>query len=260
MAYIGLKHPVFAPITSELAGVAPVYGVGLVVGLAIAAKVAIELSDSKLAADDMIAEMDNSFLSGTITTGIDDLSDDAMLIWLGQQAAMVNGVATIRSAAAYDAPLGGFGYYRVRKKNGVRSFRAYWYYKTKWGMPSEDATTKPDKSIEWQTPEVEGAIMAAQDAENSWREIASFSTEAAAVAWLNEMANIGEPAILTALNASVTAAQALNPETSTSVSWVAVANALADAVAVQGMTSPSQARVDAADAALDAAVAALVAA
>lgn len=244
MAYIGLKHPVFAPIATEPANSLPTYGTGLVVGRAIAANVAIELSDSKLPADDMIVEMDNSFISGTITTGVDDLSDEALQTWLGEQTAVVGGVATIRSAASFSAPEGGFGYYRVRKKNGARSFRAYWYYKTKWGIPSEDAATKPDGSIEWQTPEVEGTIMAAQDATNTWRDMATFAVEADAVAWLNGLAGIGVAADLTALNADIATAQALNPELYTSVSWVGLANALEAAVAVSAMTNPTQAKVD----------------
>lgn len=258
MAYIGLKHPVFAPIATEPTNSLPTYGSGLVVGHAIAAKVSIELSDSKLAADDMIVEMDNSFISGKITTGIDDLSDDVVKAWLGSQVGTLGGVNTIRDAAGYDSPKGGFGYYRVRKKDGVRTCRAFWYHKTKWGMPSEEAKTKPDKSIEWQTPEVEGTIMTALDADNSWRDTATFETEAEAVAWLNELANIGEPANKTNLNADIATAQALNPELYTSTSWVAVANALADAVATAAMLSPSQARVDAAEDTLEAALAAKV--
>lgn len=190
MAYIGLKHPVFAPIATEPEGSLPTYGAGLVVGKAIAANVAIELSDAKLAADDLIAEVDNSFISGKITTGIDDLSDEAQVAWLGNRAAALGGKSTIRSASTYEAPLGGFGYYRVRKKNGVRSYRAYWYFKTKWGIPSEDAATKPDGSIEWQTPEVEGIIMTTQDTDGSWRDAVTFDNEADAIAWLNALAGI----------------------------------------------------------------------
>lgn len=190
MAYIGLKHPVFAPIATEPAGSLPTYGAGLIVGKAIAANVSIELSDAKLAADDVIAEVDNSFISGTITAGIDDLSDEAQVAWLGSRAAALGGKSTIRSASTYEAPMGGFGYYRVRKKNGVRSFRAYWYFKTKWGIPSEDAATKPDGSIEWQTPEIEGIIMPAGDTDSSWRDAVTFDNEADAIAWLNGLAGI----------------------------------------------------------------------
>jgi hypothetical protein len=190
MAYIGLKHPVFAPIATEPANSLPTYGTGLVVGKAIMANLSKELSDSVLSADDGIAEVDNSFIKGTITLGVDDLSDDVLKGFLGHREASLGGQATIREASTYDAPNGGFGYYRVRKKNGVRTIRAYWYHKTKWGMPSEEAATKPDGSIEWQTPEIEGTIMPAADTEGAWRDMKTFDNEMDAVAWLNSMANI----------------------------------------------------------------------
>ena len=258
MAYIGLKHPVFAPIATEPAGAFPTYGAGLVVGYAIAANVEIEMADSKLPADDMIVEIDYSFISGKITMGVDDLADEALKAWLGDQDATLNGVATIRSAANQESPLGGFGYFRVKKKNGIRSYHAFWYYKTKWILPSEDAATKPDGAIEWQTPELEGTILATRDSANSWRDKAAFSTESDAVAWLDELAVIGIPANKTALDASIATATALNPELYTSASWVAVANALVEAVAVVAMPSPSQTRVDTAKSVLDAALIAKV--
>lgn len=190
MAYIGLKHPVFAPIATEPANSLPTYGTGLVVGMAIAADVSIELSDAKLAADDTIAEIENGFVSGTISMNVDDLSDAALKAWLGVQDASLGGEATLREAATYDSPEGGFGYYRVRKKAGVRSYRAFWYHKTKWGMPGENATTKPDGSIEWQTPTIEGQVMTALDLASSWRDQATFVSEADAIAWLDGLAGV----------------------------------------------------------------------
>jgi hypothetical protein len=190
MAYIGLKHPVFAPIATEPANSLPTYGTGLVVGMAIAADVSIELSDAKLAADDTIAEIENGFVSGTISMGVDDVSDAVLKAWLGVQDASLGGEATLREAATYDSPEGGFGYYRVRKKAGVRSYRAFWYHKTKWGMPGENAATKPDGSIEWQTPTIEGEIMTALDLASSWRDQATFTSEADAIAWLDGLAGV----------------------------------------------------------------------
>jgi len=190
MAYIGLKHPVFAPIATEPANSLPTYGTGLVVGMAIGADVSIELSDAKLAADDTIAEIENGFVSGTISMNVDDLSDAALKAWLGVQESTLGGEATLREAATYDSPEGGFGYYRVRKKAGVRSYRAYWYHKTKWGMPGENAATKPDGSIEWQTPTVEGEILTALDTVSSWRDQATFTSEADAIAWLDGLAGV----------------------------------------------------------------------
>jgi hypothetical protein len=190
MAYIGLKHPVFAPIATEPANSLPTYGTGFVVGKAILANLSKELSDSVLPADDGIAEVDNSFIKGTITLGVDDLSDDVLKGFLGYRDASLGGRATIRAASTYEAPNGGFGYYRVRKKNGVRTIRAYWYHKTKWGMPSEEAATKPDGSIEWQTPELEGTVMPLQDEDITWQDIVTFDNEMDAIAWLDGLANV----------------------------------------------------------------------
>lgn len=249
MAFIGLKHPVYAPIASAPSGSTPTYGTGLVIGKAIQARVDITLNDSKLYADDGVAESDKGFQSGTISLGLDDLSDDAILAMLGSKAATVGGVAIVRDAATYASPEGGFGYYRVRKKGGVRTIRAFWYYRTQWGQPSEEATTKGE-NVEWQTPTVEGDIMTVDDADQTWRDWADFDTEAAAVAWLDGMANTGTPADTTDLEAAITAALLLESETYTSASWVGLANALATAQAVVALDNPSQAEVDAAETAL----------
>ena len=256
MAYVGLKHPVFSPISSEPAGSVPVYGTGLIVGYALEANITIKHSDAKLYADDDVRESDNSFLSGTVTLGIDDLNKEAVIAMLGSQEKTVDDLSVVRDAALYVSTPGGFGYYRVRKKTGVRYIRAFWYYKTQWAMPSESAKTKGE-TVEWQTPSVEGDIFTIDDADNTWRDTYDATTEADAVAWLNEKANIGEPASLTVLDASIASAQALDPEDYTSVSWVDVANALEEAAAVAALDSPSQARVDNAQVTLDAAVDAL---
>lgn len=259
MAKIGLKYGVFAPIISEPAGQLPVYGTGLVVGHMMQANLTVEYSDSRLIADDTVVETDRSFIRGTLSVMVDDVSDEALKNWLGLEAIDDNGNTILRSAGNYVPPNGGFGYIRVIKKGDSRKFKAYWYHKTMWVMPSENASTKPDGAIEWQTPTVEGNIMALADNDATWRDEVTFDTEAEARAWLDEKANIGEPADLTELNAAIADAELLVPEDYTSVSWVDVANALKNAKAVAAMDSPSQSRVDAALAALTTAIDNLVA-
>jgi phi13 family phage major tail protein len=257
MAIIGLKHPVFSPIATEPNGGLPTYSTGMVIGYAIGANVSIERSDAKLYGDDKVVESEKSFLSGTITLSIDDLPTEAIKMMLGSQEKTVDGVTVIRDAGTYNAPYGGFGYCRIRVKDGVRTIRAIRYYKTQWVFPAEEAKTKGE-SIEWQTPTIEGEIMTVNDTEQTYRDIADFPAEADAVSWLDEFANVVEPASKTALTAAIGVASALDPEDYTSVSWVALANALTTAVAVAAMTSPSQSRVDAATAAIAAATALLV--
>ena len=69
--------------------------------------------------------------------------------------------------------------------------------------------------------------------DGNWKKDVVVSTEAKAIEWLEALANIGEPADLTALNAAILAAEALLPDDYTSASWVAVANALTAANAIK---------------------------
>jgi phi13 family phage major tail protein len=258
MAFIGLKYPVYAPITSKPSGSLPVYGAGRNYSYATEASIALEFADSKLPGDDAIRESDKGFLSGKITQGITDLDEEACIDLLGAQEREVDGHTVIRDGGIFNPQEVGYGYYRVKRINGVRKIVAIWYYCTQWTEPSEDGKTKGE-SIEWQTPKIEGEIFRLDDEDETWRDRLFADSEADAISWLNEKANIGEPASKTALSASITAAQALDPEDYTSASWVDVANALEEAAAVVAMTSPAQSRVDSAKTLLDAAVESLVA-
>jgi phi13 family phage major tail protein len=251
---------VAAAISSQPAGSFPTYGTGFVVGKMMQADVALEHDDAELRGDGSVAESEKGLLGGKITLGINDLTLEVERSMLGAQLKTVEGVSVNRDAAAYNPPFVGFGYYRVRKISGVTVIRAIWYYKTQWMQPTESAKQK-DKKIEWQTPTIEGSIYLLDDADETMRDYVEFTgstAEADAVAWLDEKANIGEPADLTDLNVAIAAAEELDSENYTALSWVALANALADAQAVAAMTSPTQTRVDSAENTLTAAVEALV--
>ena len=104
MSKIGLKYPVYKSETSQG-----------VIAKAIQADIAITVNDVKLYADDAIAESDKSFRSGTLTLGVDDLSDAVQTAFLGH--AVDDGEIT---ASGTDAnPYVGIGFYGV--KNGGRS-------------------------------------------------------------------------------------------------------------------------------------------
>ena len=72
MAKIGLKYPVYKGATTQG-----------VIAKAIQADISITVNDVKLYADDAIAESDKSFRSGTLTLGVDDLSDAVQTAFLG---------------------------------------------------------------------------------------------------------------------------------------------------------------------------------
>ncbi len=190
MAVIGIKHPVFVPITTYTVGARPTYGTGSVIGKAIKADISLESNDSTLYADDAACETDTSFKSGTIKLGVDDLSFDIQKEMLGNTSATVDTVDELRKTADDVAPEGGFGFYKSEKKNGSRRYEATFYLRTQFKEPNESAETKGE-SISWQTPEIEGKIKIVENyLTNIYCEKAKFTTEAAAIAWLDEKANI----------------------------------------------------------------------
>lgn len=201
MAYIGAKYPVFAPIATQPAGAIPTYSAGAVVGRAIEMNESVEFNDAPLYSDDAQSENDKSFKKGKFSTGLDDLTRAIKKLWFGMTEVAEGGQTVLKDAATYDSPYGGFGFYRIRKKGGVRTIEGHWYYKTKWTRPNNEAKTKGE-SVEWQTPKVEGEIMAVEDTVGSWHGEVEFATEAEAVAWLQGLALITTPDALTLSSSS----------------------------------------------------------
>lgn len=182
MAKIGLKYPVYAPATETDSAIS--YGTGAVLAKAISANIAIENNDVKLYADDAVAESDNSFASGTVTIGIDDLYDAAKVALLdyieGDTVDVATGAKELSVGTASPAIVG-FGFYGKVVRNKVSYWRAIWLKKVQFAEPSDELATKGE-SVEFGTPELEGTIMLAAD--GKWKEEGTFSSEAKAKAWL----------------------------------------------------------------------------
>lgn len=255
MAYIGMKYPIFVPITEEPDNAVPVYGNGIVLGHAISADIKTERANVVLMADDGVVETYKGVTGGTISIGLDDISKEVYKAWFGAEE---DETGAIIDKGDVTSPFGGYGYYSVRQKKQVISTRAFFYYKTQFSADSESAKTKSESGIEWQTPTVEGNLYTINKEGKNFRTWNDFPNEAAAVAWLKSIAKIGDPAVITELNASISAAEILDPEDYTSVSWVAVAVALSKAKAVAAQEFPQPYNVNTAKSALDAAVEALI--
>lgn len=193
MAFIGMRHPVAAPITAETEGSAITYGAGKVVGKAISGSITWNRPDNPLYADDAIAEDDNGITGGTLEFGADDIDDEARVMLLG----LVKTSGTTSTPDIYDitdaaAPYVGFGYMRVRRKGGVTTYQAIWYHKIQFSENSEEANTKGE-TIEWGTPTLSGkvfGVMIDSTGAHKYRQHANFETEADAKAWLNAKAGI----------------------------------------------------------------------
>lgn len=194
MAFIGLRYPVVAKLTSHTAGSEPTYTGGMVMGHAMSADLQITRNNNPLRADDVEVEDDNGITSMQITEGVDDISEDVRVYMglLKEKTGTGEGAVTEyyeTDGAAFDV---GHGYIRVRKKNNVVNFQAVWMFKVMFGEDSESSQTKGE-SIEWQTPTVTGkahALDVGGAIGIAFRKKANFGTEAAAKAWLNNLAGI----------------------------------------------------------------------
>lgn len=195
MAFIGMRHVVAATIATETPGAALTYDAGMVVGKAIQGNLTWNRNDNPLYADDAIAENDNGATGGSIELVTDDLLDVVRAYLLGDEAISAGtGTSATTEYESTDepAPYVGFGYMRVRVKNGVTSYQAVWYHKAQFGETTENAQTK-GQTIEWQTPTLTGRIMGVNDNANGqirFRRRATFETAAAAIAWLDNKAGI----------------------------------------------------------------------
>lgn len=184
MARIGLKYPVVAVATES--GTSITYASGALMAKAIMASIKINQSNVKLYADDVLAELDKSFIDGTLSFGADDLTDAMKVLLLGYtegaEVDAIIGSKEMSAGTATVAPFVGFGFYAKRIKSGVASWRAIWLKKVHFSEPADELKTKGE-SVEFQTPTLEGTIMVACD--GNWKEEATFSSEANAIAWLN---------------------------------------------------------------------------
>lgn len=174
MAKIGLKYPVYKSKQNQG-----------VIGKAIQADISISVNEAYLYADDGVAESDKSFQSGTITLGIDDLSDEIQTEFLGHEKDGETG--EIIANANDENPYVGIGFYGVKKVGGVRKYRAIWLPKVQFAEPEDTNATKGE-SVEFNTPSLEGTIMLDED--GNWKMEKTFESEADAKAYLEDKAGI----------------------------------------------------------------------
>lgn len=193
MAKIGLKYPCFALATE--AGSAISYSGGAVIAKGITANISIETNDVKLYADDVIVETDKSFSGGTISLNVDDLTDAVKVALLGYtegaEADAILGSKNLSAGGSTTPATVGVGFYGKRVRGGAYSWRAIWLKKVQFAEPADEFATKGE-TTEFQTATLEGTIMLAAD--ELWKEEATFSSEAAAIAWLNGKAGISTSA------------------------------------------------------------------
>jgi len=181
MKKVGLKHPVYA-LYSDTTG-SPVYTAGAVMAKAMSASIKINRNNEILYADDDIDEIDQSFISGTETLGLNELPLEIQSVLLGH--AIANGEMTANKGDK--SPYVGHGFFGKVRRSGVDKWRAIWFTKLQFAEPDDETETQGEKVV-FKTPSVEGTIM--KDITGNWKNEKVFDTEPEAIAWLDGKAGI----------------------------------------------------------------------
>ena len=176
MAKIGLSNLIYANLTEADNGT-PSYDGAKTLGKAVSANVSITNNSATLYADDVLAESDTSFQTGTITCGVDEDADATCAPLLGH----TNTEGVVVKNATDTAPWVGVGRIITKMVSGVYYYKAEVLYKVKFSEPSQDDSSKGE-SIEFRTPEIEGTI--ATLANGKWCTSQTFTTKANALAFI----------------------------------------------------------------------------
>ena len=177
MAKIGLNSFRYSVLTEGADGT-PSYAGAKTPARAISCNVSITNNEAKLYADDVLAESDTSFQSGTCTIGIDDEDQETMAELLGHT---VDAQGVMVRNSNDTAPYVGFG--RIIKKmiRGVIKWKVEFLYKVKFAEPTQENTTQGE-SLEFGTTSIEGQISTLAD--GRWSESKTFDTKAEALTFL----------------------------------------------------------------------------
>jgi len=174
MAKIGLRYPVYKSSTAEG-----------VIGEAIQADITITSDEVKLYADDAIAESVKSFQTGTLTIGVDELSDAIYAAFLGHAVDAETEEVTAKSTDV--SPYLGIGFYGVKIVDNVNKYRAIWLPKVQFAEPEDTNATKGE-TVTFNTPVLVGTIM--PNDSDVWKMEQTFATAAEAKSYLDTKAGI----------------------------------------------------------------------
>lgn len=155
MATIGLNDLYYSLITEGDAG-AVTYATPVKMAKAISAEMSVEYAEGTLYADDGVDDSTREFSSGTLKLNVNDLTPAVLAALLGQTKGSDDVVIANANDIAPEVAIG----FRARKSGGKSAY--VWLHRVRFSVPSENYQTKGN-SIEYQTPEIEGTIMARAD-------------------------------------------------------------------------------------------------
>lgn len=186
MAKIGLNNFRYSKLTESSDGTAQ-YAGAKKPAKAISCKVDISTNSATLYADDILAESDTSFQSGTVTIGIDEDDDKMMAELLGHT---IDEQGEITRNANDTAPYVGLGRIVNKMVNGARKYKVEFLYKVKFQEPSADESTKGE-SLEFSTSELQGTVSTL--ANGDWSKAKTFDTQKEAITYLEGLLKTSSP-------------------------------------------------------------------
>lgn len=196
MAIIGCSYLKYAKYTES--GGAVTYSNGGTAAKLVKLNISLDSSsDNDFYADNAIDETDTQFAGGTLTVGTNDLTDAVAKVILGLQSAALTSITGITDADAEEiifdnrqlTPYLGLGMVVKHKRSGATAWTGIVLTKTLFQVPADAAETQ-GKTINWQTPELTATIMRDDTANQTWKRQATFTTEAQAIAYINDRLNI----------------------------------------------------------------------
>lgn len=191
MAKIGIRHPVFSPITAENQGDSPTYGTGIILGKMTRADENLNYAEGTLYADDVIAEYASILTGGTITVGVDELTLAKRATLFGHSTSTTGNVTTLFAAADDKSKPGGFGFIKTLVIDGVKKYKARWYYKVVF-RESQESSNTANESISFTDTEIVGTILPVfnSDYGDAVYEDTIYESESDAKTYIDTMANL----------------------------------------------------------------------
>lgn len=184
MSKVGLEYAVFAQATVAESG-AITYGSGKWISPAAAYNGTINTSDGKDRGDDRVVATESGVTGGTINLELNHDEDDIYVYLLGHAKATEGN--EIEFNVNDTAPYVGTGFIGKTKKGNAMTYKAKWYSLVQFREPNDENSTKQENPNFGHTT-LEGEIVIPDD--GAWKKQETFTTLAAAKAWLNELANI----------------------------------------------------------------------
>lgn len=186
MASIGLRNAKYNKIdytTKKYAAVKD--SVVPILGRLIDAKITEDRNNTKLYADDVIAEKDSSFKGGTVNITVDNVTDEVYSDVKG--CAISEKEITEKSQDI--APEIGYGHIVTKIFKGVKSYKVEFLPRIQITKITADSKTKGE-SIEYNTVSIEADVMELEEEINGmeigdWKKTETFETLAEAQTYLD---------------------------------------------------------------------------